>query len=156
MNLAYELHSIASPRTSYWRNIWANLCSRNNCCICHELFFWPFFLVGFCTPIEHRTTVVAWFHIWFLVPSEVIWISPGLPFPCGASDGAGNHMAQIRLAKSASESSTALTTQLFSNYSAKQHSQATAVNYIGSELSLGEQSVLKKKHFWSENSREHC
>ena len=69
--------------------------------------------------------------------------SPGLPFPCAASDGAGKHTAQIRAAKSASRRSAALTTQLYANYSAKQHSQATAVNCIGSELSLGDQSVLE-------------
>lgn len=73
--------------------------------------------------------------------------SPGLPFPCAASHGAGKHTAQIRLAKSASQSRAALPARLYPNYAAKQHSQATAVNYIGSEPSLGEQSALEKKHF---------
>lgn len=95
-NLAYELQSFAGFRISYWRTTWANLCSRNNHCICHELFFWPFFLVGFCTPVKHRTTAVARFHIWFQVLSEVIWITQGLLFPHAASDGAGKHMAQLR------------------------------------------------------------
>lgn len=123
---------------------------------CHELFFWPFFLVGFCTPTKHRT-VVAWFHIWFLVPSEDIWISPGLPFPCATSDGAGKHTAQIRLAKSAPRSSAALTTQLYPKVCSK---VALSGNYCQLHwirtVTWRAISAGKKKHFWSENSREHC
>lgn len=43
-------------------------------------------------------------------------------------DDAGKYMAQIKLGKSASQSSAALTTQPYPNCAAKQHSRATAVN----------------------------
>lgn len=46
-----------------------------------------------------------------------------LNFPRAASDSAGQHMAQLRLAKSASWSSAVLTTLLCASYSAKQQSQ---------------------------------
>lgn len=46
-----------------------------------------------------------------------------LNLPRAASDSAGQHMAQLRLAKSASCSSAPLTTLLCASHSAKQQSQ---------------------------------
>lgn len=65
-----------------------------------------------------------------------------LNLPRAASDSAGQHTAQLRLAKSASQSSAVLTTQLCASHSAKHQSQA--VKHFGSELSFGENQHMKK------------